>query len=181
MRVIAGKYKGRKLLTLKNNDIRPTTDRIKEDIFNILYPYLRESIFLDLFSGSGSIGIEAVSRGAREVIMVDNNRESLKLMKSNADKVGIGSEIQIINGSAEKYLFKTDKKFDIIFLDPPYAFENKVGLLEIINEKKLLDEEGILVIEHDKSEKMPEDIGELRKKRTKTYSLTQLDFYTKGE
>lgn len=179
MRVIAGKYRGRSLLSPKNKDVRPTTDRIKEDLFNIIMPYLYQANFLDLFAGSGSIGIEAVSRGANNVIMVDNSIESVRLIKENLKKINVTEDIRVLNQEALKYLFKTSEKFDIIFLDPPYAFRETENLIKIINDNEILKDNGIIIVEHDKVEELPEEIEDFYKNKSKKYSLTQLDFYLK--
>lgn len=178
MRVIAGKYKGKILNTPKDNDIRPTTDRIKEDIFNILMPYIPDCLFWDMFSGTGGMGIEAVSRGANKAVLTDNSFKSIDLIKSNIKKVGVSeNEVSVIKSSAEKYLFKNKEKFDIIFADPPYNYENIFKLIELVAESEVLLEHGVFVLEHDKKIAFPDKIGLLNKIKTKKYSLTQIDFF----
>lgn len=177
MRVIAGKYRGKNLIAPKDNSIRPTTDRIKEDLFNILMPYIPESLFWDMFSGSGSVGIEAVSRGAKSALLTDNSIKSINLIKANVEKVGIKDEIIIRKTSVEKYIFENKEKFDIIFADPPYKYEGLKDLIRLIDKSDILNDDGVFILEHDKNIEFADEMCNLQKFKTKTYSLTQLDFF----
>ncbi len=151
MRVISGKFKGRKLASPKDERVRPTTDRIKETLFNILLSKKSDiSMVLDLFGGSGAVGIEAISRGADKCIFIDKDSESVKLIKENLNHVGASEEeYEIYNVDFSFALKKLKgKKFDFIFADPPYAngFENKI--IELIEKYSVLTDDGVLVIEH---------------------------------
>ena len=146
MRVIGGKYRGKKLIPPKNNDIRPTTDKAKESLFNMLQSYIFESEFLDLFSGSGAVSIEAISRGAKRVTMIEKSRASINTINSNEKQ-----KTDVKNMDVISFLQTTDKIFDIIFADPPYAYENINQIIQIVSTRKLLKDEGIMIIETDKN------------------------------
>jgi len=148
MRVIAGKYKGRTLFSPKDMSVRPTTDRIKENIFNLLQGKMAGAKFLDLFGGSGAMSVEALSRGASEAVTVDNARESVALIKRNFAKVGIGREGRILECS---YLGALERlhgeRFDVVFLDPPYREGLYREVLAALAEGDFLSEEGVVVAE----------------------------------
>ena len=149
MRVIAGKYKGRQLFSPKDQSVRPTTDRIKENVFNLLQGRVAGASFLDLFGGSGAMTVEALSRGAVKAVTVDASRESVDLIKRNFRKMGIGSEAQIVEveyGVALKRL--AGQKFDIIYLDPPYKAGVEKDVLDKIAEGNFLTDGGVVVLEH---------------------------------
>ena len=180
MRVISGKVRGLKLDTPKNNDVRPTTDRVKESLFNIINSYVRDSNILDLFAGTGSLGIECLSRGAAECIFVDSSKESIKIINSNIKRARVEEESIVLNMDFKEALRNTklkDKEFDIIFMDPPYYENMFTDALNIISDKKLLSEEGIIVVEHDTKDDFPEKVGQLYKSRDKKYGNTTLTFY----
>ena len=118
MCIISGKYKGKKLNGFNIEGTRPTMDRVKESLFGMIQTYIPDSIVLDLFAGSGALGLEAVSNGAKECYLIDNNIEAIKTIKENSQN--FEEQLNIIHIDYKKFLKTTDKKFDIIFLDPPY-------------------------------------------------------------
>ena len=147
-------YKGKKLKSPKNKFIRPTSDRVKEAVFNILGSKVPDSLFLDLFAGTGSMGIEALSRGASRAVFVDNNNSSLKIIRENLEMTKLLNKSEIINDSCLNCVNKLKhkyEKFDIIYMDPPYNMENIIRLLEIVTNQGLLDREGVLLLEHSKN------------------------------
>ena len=149
MRVIAGKYKGRTLFSPKDETVRPTTDRIKENIFNLIQFRVAGARFLDLFGGSGAMSIEALSRGAARVVTVDSSRESVALIKRNFMKVGVGKEGQVVDKDyAAALSMLRGEIFDLIFLDPPYRASYYEDILEKISENGILAEEGSVIFEH---------------------------------
>lgn len=160
MRVIAGTFKKTNLYSPKDNMIRPTTDRTKEALFSIIGSRIYDSKFLDLFSGTGSIAIEAVSRGASSVTSVDSSRESIELIKANQEKVK--TEFSVVFMDVEKYIEKTMNVFDIIFLDPPYEMKNVDVIIEKIFEKKLTN---YLILEFPKGFKLIDNQLIIREKR----------------
>lgn len=155
MRVIGGKYKGKKLIPPKNDDIRPTTDKARESLFNMLQYYIYESSFLDLFSGSAAVSIEAISRGAKHVTLVEKSRESIKTINANLNLIADEkSKAELINNDVINFLQTTKAKFDIIFADPPYDYEKTNQIIDIISTRKLLEDDGIMIIETDKNENL---------------------------
>lgn len=153
MRIISGKYKGRVLKGYTLKGTRPTMDRVKESLFATINEYVNNSVCLDLFAGSGALGIEALSMGAREVIFVDKEYIACKTIKSNLDLLNVNTNTTVLNMDYLKALDKFyPKKFDIIFLDPPYKTDYLEKALEKIEELKLLN--GIVVLESDDLNKL---------------------------
>ncbi len=153
MRVISGKYRGSKLFSPDDNRVRPTTDRVKESIFNILCnkATVENANVLDLFAGSGALGIETLSRGARHVTFIDKDKDSVKLVLANLTKINADSAcFDVYNVEYEFALKKlSGKKFDIVFVDPPYALKIEKKVIDLILKYELLNENGIIVVEHD--------------------------------
>ena len=147
MRIISGKYKGKKLNGFNIEGTRPTMDRVKESLFGMIQTYIPDSIVLDLFAGSGALGLEAVSNGAKECYLIDNNIEAIKTIKENSQN--FEEQLNIIHIDYKKFLKTTDKKFDIIFLDPPYKEKQLDTSLRIIEERGLLNENGIVICEYE--------------------------------
>ena len=145
MRVIAGLAKGHQLFAPEGEDTRPTLDRVKESVFSILYPYLKDAVVLDLFAGTGGLGIEALSRGASYADFVDNGKKAYDCIIRNLRKTRLEERAKVHFTAFEKYLKVTDKKYDIVFLDPPYnkGIEDKV--FEDIS--RVLNENSIVVLE----------------------------------
>ena len=156
MRVISGKYKGRKLFSPNGDRVRPTTDRIKESIFNILVSkdVLGDAFVLDLFCGTGSLGIEALSRGPERAVFVDIDLESLELTKKNLQHIKAGNdEFETYHADYKLAIRKLEGKvFDVIFLDPPYAKDNYLDCLDLIIQSQILSKNGIIVFEHAPSQ-----------------------------
>ncbi len=159
MRITAGKFKNKQIKTIDSDLIRPTLSKIRESLFNVLQNEIEGAIFLDLFAGSGIVGIEAASRGASEVIFIEKNPKHYNLLKENLSvtefehKVFLGDSVNII----EKF---EEKSFDIIFSDPPYKTDLNNKILEIISRKKLLKENGWLVLECNKTEDFTDNINQ---------------------
>ncbi len=170
MRVIAGKHRGRVLCEFKGDAVRPTSDRAREALFNILQCEIRGAEFLDLFCGSGAVGIEAISRGAKGVTFVDKSAESIKITKKNLDAVG--ETARIITSDAIDFADRTDEKFDIIFLDPPYKFDVTEILVKL---PRLLAADGVIVYEHGDDKKISNEELELQKSRR--YGIAIFDFF----
>lgn len=162
MRIISGKAKGTKLYTLEGENTRPTLDRVKESLFNIIQSEIQDSIFLDLFAGSGAIGLEAFSRGAKEVILCDKEEKAVKIIKKNIEKVHSDETVKIYQMDFEKLLKNNIKKtVDIVYIDPPYKTEYASKAVKIILENDLLNEESIIIIETDENERIIKEIKEL--------------------
>jgi 16S rRNA (guanine966-N2)-methyltransferase len=183
-RVISGKYRGIHLETLKGDLTRPTTDKVKEALFSIIQNKIPDAIFLDLFSGSGQIGIEAISRGAEEVFLVEQNPKAISVMRANIEKTRITSGISVIKTDVFRALSDLSvagKKFDIIFMDPPYAeaiaFVRRVG--KLISDNGLLNQGGIFVCEHSACDNIDENVMNLTFSRRCKYGTTMLTFYNR--
>lgn len=149
MRVIAGKARSMPLRTVKGMDVRPTTDRTKETLFNILQPWIPGCRFLDLYAGSGSIGIEALSRGAREAVFVEKDRKTQELILENLEFTKLLDGATLIRGDVNTVLgrFEGKEPFDIIFMDPPFNHELEKETLTILSGLDILDEDGLIVVE----------------------------------
>ena len=177
MRIIAGDFKGRRLYTPKDNRIRPTTDKVKESIFSMIAPYLEDAIVVDLFSGTGNLGLEALSRGAKRCYFGDKSRESMELTKQNVRYCRQEENSVTILGEFEYVLKKIPEKADIIFLDPPY----KKGLIgscfEMISDLSLLSDEGIIVAEHGEKEPLADELFGLIKIKEKIYGTIAISIY----
>ncbi|MDI6765559.1 MAG: 16S rRNA (guanine(966)-N(2))-methyltransferase RsmD [Bacteroidota bacterium] len=158
MRIITGKFKGRTLTPIQIQGIRPATDRVKSTIFNMLQNRLnlKDADVLDLFAGSGNLGFEALSRGAKQVVFVDDSNEVLDIVEKNAKQLNCLTDCSIIQRDAEAYIEKTYQTFDLIFADPPYAYERTAEIPRLIFERGLLKSNGYLIIEHSKHTKFIE-------------------------
>jgi len=152
MRVIAGSARRLNLVTVPGNDTRPTTDRVKETLFNILQPDLAGCRFLDLFAGSGAIGIEALSRGAAEAVFVENNRKAQACIKTNLQTTRLYSQARVLECDALTALTRLErdeKPFDVIFMDPPYDKGLEEQVLMSLKDSSLVNEDTMLVVEAD--------------------------------
>ena len=183
MRIIAGEAKGRRLCTPKGFGVRPTTDRVKEAIFSMISPYIQESIILDLFSGTGSLGLEALSRGAKKGYFVDKSRKSIKLTQENIQHMGFQSQSEIRLSDAVRAIedfVSLGIMFDIVFMDPPYGKGLVLPCMKAINKGKILNRDAIIVIEHDETEKI-EIIDHYRILKEKKYGNTFISVYIMKE
>lgn len=163
MRVISGNLRGTKLYTLEGLDTRPTLDRVKESLFNIINNCISGSIFLDLFAGSGSIGIEAASRGANKVIMCEKSKDAAQIINKNIEKTRLNETIKLYNMDFEKCIKNELKtKFDLIYLDPPYKTDYAFKAAKLLLEKKLINDETILIVETDNEQIIEKQFAELK-------------------
>ena len=179
MRIIGGKYKSRVLAEFPGTDVRPTGDRVKESLFNILSLKIGGARVLDLFCGSGALGLECLSRGAKEAVFNDFSSESIRLLEKNMKALGVvkGAEGKVYTLDFSVCLDGLKGGFDLIFLDPPYRFEYGVPALEKIARRGLLNENGIAVYERDKH--FEERIDGLEKYDERRYGRTYLTFFRK--
>lgn len=176
MRVISGSKRGKRLIGFEGDKIRPTTDRVKESIFNIISPYVPSAVTLDLFGGTGALSCEALSRGAKRAVIVDNSRKSLDIIEKNINSLDFQDRCSIIRADAFEYLDAAGERFDIIFLDPPYNKGFIEPTLKKIAEKRILTDGGIIMLESDSSD-MHEEIGELLIDRQRKYGRTYITIY----
>lgn len=145
MRVVSGKYKGRKLKEFNLNTTKPTLDKVKEAIFDMIQFDVVNSVVLDLFSGTGALGIEAISRGAKKTYLIDNNIQAIKIIKENLK--GITEDYILLNQNAIEFLNSTDEKFDIVLLDPPYQTDLGLKAIEILINENKLNEDATIIFE----------------------------------
>ncbi|HEY8203659.1 MAG TPA: 16S rRNA (guanine(966)-N(2))-methyltransferase RsmD [Pyrinomonadaceae bacterium] len=182
MRIIAGKFRGRKLKSPPSAQTRPTSDRLRETLFNILAPRIEKARFLDLCAGTGAVGIEALSRGAAHVIFVDQSRKMCALIDLNVSTLGIDrSEIGIVTVEAVDFVRKrkpTGQPFDLIFYDPPYGGDYE-RVLKFMGEPagQLLADDGLVVVEHAKKKELQPEFGALRRYRVLKQGDSVLSFY----
>jgi len=150
MRVISGKYKGLKLKGFDINGTRPTMDRVKESLFGMIFPHLEDAVILDLFAGSGSLGIEALSNGAKKVYFVDNSHIPIITIKENLKN--IKEDYEILNMNYSKALDILKEKFDIVFLDPPYDKNLITPSIQKLIENDLLNDGALIICEYEKED-----------------------------
>ena len=181
MRVIAGKYRSRVLKKPGKLRLRPTSDALRETLFNVLGPAVEDSLFIDLFAGTGAIGVEAISRGAREVILVESHAAATRLIRQNLESLGIREGAEIIEADAMRGLEKLAARHlaaDFIFLDPPYENGEDYGrVLEFLDSSHLLAPSGIVVAEHRESTELPQRFTRLECSRILEQGDAALSFY----
>ncbi|MCR5088434.1 MAG: 16S rRNA (guanine(966)-N(2))-methyltransferase RsmD [Oscillospiraceae bacterium] len=176
MRVITGSAGGRKLKSPKGEAVRPTTDHVKQAMFNILQFDLEGRKVLDLFAGTGQLGIEALSRGAREAVFTDRSRESVRLVKENLKSCGLSG--RVLESDAVSFLSRGER-FDIIFIDPPYDAGLYEAVLKQINQVDNLNDGGIIICEARAGTLFPELQPPYRRLREKRYGTVEICLYTK--
>ncbi len=179
MRVITGSARGKKLKTLDGLDVRPTSEKVKESIFSIIQFELEGAKFLDLFAGSGQMGIEALSRGAEMCVFVDSSRESQGIIKENLQNTGLFQKSRVVAMDSLAFLERTTDVFDIAFLDPPYNKGFLQKALPKIVEK--IKSHGIIICEHEKNDILPDEVGDFKVYRTYSYGRISLTTYRKKE
>ncbi|MDZ5470675.1 16S rRNA (guanine(966)-N(2))-methyltransferase RsmD [Bacillus sp. 31A1R] len=181
MRVVSGDLKGKSLKAVPGNTTRPTTDKVKEAMFNIIGPYFNGGIGLDLFAGSGGLGIEALSRGADKVIFVDRDGKAIQTIKENIKTCGLEEKTEVYRNDADraiKAILKRELVLDYIFLDPPYKKQQLLNLLTLIDKEKLLSENGVIVCEHSSEVELPNEIGSFFMKKYEKYGIIAISIYT---
>jgi len=184
MRVVSGSCKGKGLKAVPGNSTRPTTDKVKEAMFNMIGPYFDGGIGLDLFAGSGGLGIEALSRGLDKMIFVDRDGKAIQTIRDNIHSCGFDDQVEIYRNDAEraiKALTKRDLLLDYIFLDPPYKKQQLHKLLEFFDEQNILDKEGVIVCEHGSEILLPEVVGKFVKTKYEKYGIIAVSIYLIGE
>lgn len=181
-RIITGSARGKKM-KVPGKGTRPMTDRAKSGLFSIIDSIIPKSIILDLYAGTGALGIECLSRGAKKVIFVDRSKEAVDCIQDNLNSCGVESLAKIFKASVSRFLIDYDKfntgieKFDIIFFTPPYSDFKENVLKETA---AILSNDGIIITEHSKNRKIADRIGNLEKIDTRKYGKTMLSFYKKA-
>ena len=185
MRIVAGKYRSRILKSLKGNALRPTSDRLRETLFNVLGSNVAGSRFLDVFAGTGAVGIEAISRGATQVVFIENHASAATLIRRNLDSLEIQNGAQILLFDALRGLEKlaarhkpTDPPFDFVFVDPPYAEKEQYDrVLGFLGAASFLSEGSLVIAEHRRSHELPQRIGRLMQTRILRQGGAALSFF----
>jgi len=182
MRIIAGTFRSRILKSLKGQALRPTSDWLRETLFNVLGPAVSDSHFLDLYAGTGAVGIEALSRGAVETVFVENHLAAVKLIQENLVLLKVDSGAQVISADASQALAKLSSRarpqFDFVFLDPPYAAEREYELtLDFLAASPLISTDSIVIAEHRKAFALAETFGSLQRYRVLKQGDAALSFY----
>ncbi len=180
MRVISGLCKGRPLKAVPGVGTRPTTDKVKESIFNIIGPFFEGGQGLDLYAGSGGLGVEALSRGIDQMIFVDQSYKAIEVVQQNLKSCHFEEKAEVYRNEAKRALkavAKREMKFSVIFLDPPYAKQRLKDELIFISENDLLSNQGVIVVEHDASVKLNQMIGSLTCYRQEKYGDTAISIY----
>ncbi len=177
MRVITGTAKGRKLDTLSGTDVRPTTDMVKEAVFSAIQFDIEGRAFLDLFAGSGQMGIEALSRGAERATFIDANPDAILVIKSNLAKTGFTDKSQVFRSDYHSFIASTNDRFDIAFIDPPYRLELlEKALRSVIG---IMKPHGIIICEHPLDVMVPEALEGFSLERQRKYSKIIISIYRK--
>lgn len=179
MRVISGKARGIMLKTPKGEDTRPTADRVKEALFSIIQFDLPGAKVLDLFGGTGQLGIEAISRGAKSAVFVDARDDACRLIKENLKRTGMESDATVIRCDYQQYLNRCKEKFDIIILDPPYAEKFLENALNTITEIDILQSGGIIIAERPLGKDLPYAFSGFTRSKDYKYGQVLLTLYRK--
>ena len=184
MRIIAGRARGRKLLPPDTMETRPTLDRVKESMFSIIQNHIPDSVVVDVFAGTGSLGLEAASRGAKEVYLIDKSNTTFPILKKNVENLKFEDfcfPLNLDSYEALKMLNKKGKVFDIIFIDPPYCKEMIPKAIEIIKENNLLNKGGIIVTKIDSIEEIYQGYKEIQLVKNKKYGNPTVGIYNNEE
>ncbi|KIL50359.1 rRNA methyltransferase [Jeotgalibacillus alimentarius] len=180
MRIISGDKRGIQLQAVPGTNTRPTTDKVKESIFNMIGPYFDGGAGLDLFAGSGNLGLEALSRGLDHMIFVDKDRKAFQTIKDNITKCSYENQSEVYRNDAERALkavAKRSMRFKLIFLDPPYKYKQIDTYLAFISEHQMLSDDGVIMCEHDSSTNTPEVNGDLIRVKHEIYGTTGVSIY----
>lgn len=180
VRIIAGQARGRKLKAPKGMDTRPTSGRVKEAIFNVLSPQIATSKVLDVFAGTGAMGIEALSRGAEKAVFIEKRRDAWLTVKENLQATGLGAYAEVYKGDFSVVLPRLDDKFDIIFIDPPYNQGFVQPAIALIATKRLLSPMGVIVLETDAKHKEIIEAEGLKLVKESVYGDTAVLYYEQG-
>jgi 16S rRNA (guanine966-N2)-methyltransferase len=180
MRVVSGNFKGRQLKAVPGVTTRPTTDKVKEAIFNMVGPYFEGGSALDLFAGSGGLGIEALSRGIEQCIFVDREPKAIQTIHKNLEICQTAEQSEVYRNDADralKAIIKRGLEFHLIFLDPPYKQQKLKTLINTISENGLLHKNGFIVTEHGSDVILPEEVGQFIRLKHETYGMSSITIF----
>jgi 16S rRNA (guanine966-N2)-methyltransferase len=174
MRVIAGEFRSRKLKSVPGLETRPTPDRLREALFNVLAPNIEGAVFLDAYAGTGAVGIEALSRGASRCVFVEKNRAAVEVIRENLATLGLATRAEVFTGKVATVLERVTA--DIVFLDPPYESQKEYDTaLTALGKSQC----GLVIVQHSSRRALPEEFGNLRRYRVLTQGDNSLSFYRK--
>ncbi len=182
MKVVSGISRGRRLKGSKAG-IRPTSGKVKEALFDIIGERVKGAIFLDLYAGTGAIGIEALSRGGEKAVFVESEPSLRRVIRENVSSLGLGEKADVVGQDAGRFLnyaMKKAERFDIIFLDPPYHTGEMDRIIKILSKGDVLNKGGVVVAEHFKKKSLPEEVGRLRLLKEYRYGDTMLTLFIQG-
>lgn len=179
MRVITGSARGRKLQALEGRDVRPTTDKVKESVFSIIQFQIQGRVFLDLFAGSGQMGIEALSRGAKKAYLVDQSLKSIRVIEQNVKTTGFEDSAIIARQDAQGFLVSSRENFDIAYLDPPFEKGIINDVLPLVSAK--MNKGGVILCESAEAETLPEEAGNFKLDRTYRYGKIKVSLFRHKE
>ncbi|HEL0024113.1 16S rRNA (guanine(966)-N(2))-methyltransferase RsmD [Streptococcus equi subsp. zooepidemicus] len=179
MRIVSGEFGGRPLKTLEGKTTRPTSDKVRGAIFNMIGPYFKGGRVLDLFAGSGGLSIEAISRGMSEAVLVERDRKAQAIIQANIKMTKASQQFTLLKMDAERALDHLSGQFDVVFLDPPYAKEAIVANIEALAERGLLSDDVMIVCETDRSVALPEEIAWLGIWKEKQYGISKVTVYVR--
>lgn len=180
MRIISGKYKGHQLVSFSADHIRPTTDRVKESLFNMIQGSMEGARVLDLFSGTGNLGLEALSRGAQSVLFVEKNRKSIDILEKNIAKLKVDEPYQILQKDVLKFLQSYQgEPFDLIFADPPFTEAMAHDVMLAADESRVFHPETLMMIESARREKILDDYPHLNRYDVREFGDKFLSFFHK--
>ncbi|MFQ5598746.1 MAG: 16S rRNA (guanine(966)-N(2))-methyltransferase RsmD [Nitrospiria bacterium] len=180
MRIIGGRLKGRKLHAPAGRGLRPTADKVREALFDILSERIVGTSFLDLYAGTGAVGIEALSRGAKTADFVEQNKTHLRYLRTNLHACGLNNHVSVYAGSVSDFLKRMKHAYQLLFFDPPYGSREIEKWLPRLRQGDMILRGGTLIIEHDVKRSLPQDSKELRFVKTYRYGETALSFYGKS-
>lgn len=180
MRIVAGSLGSRKIKSLKTNQSRPTSEKIRSAIFDHLGSSFSEGSFLDLFSGTGAMSFEAISRGFDFAVLVEKDRKAFGIIKENIKDLNLEDSTKVLNMDAKRFLKTNHEKFDLIFMDPPYNYDEIEQLLVEIDKLEILREKGYCIVETDKNVNLADNLSTLHKYQLKKYGNTLIHYYIKG-
>ena len=184
LRIISGSLKGRSLKTLNGNNTRPTADRVKESLFNIIHSRLPGSTVLDLFAGTGNLGLEAISRGSNIAVFVEKDRKALAVLRDNCKALGCTENTVVMPMDvlrAIKCLQDKGFVFDIVFMDPPYDRDFELPVIMALSESRIVRGDGIIIVEHMTTDDQPDTAGDFTRFDTRRYGNTSISFYRKEQ
>lgn len=179
MRVVAGQFGGRPLKTLAGQTTRPTTDKVKGAMFNMIGPYFEGGRVLDLYAGSGSLAIEAISRGMAEAVLVEKDRQAQAIIQENIKMTKSEGQFRLLSMADQQALSQLTGQFDLVLLDPPYAKEQIVAVITELEERGLLSQEVMIVCETDKQVVLPEEVSNFGIWKQKVYGISQVTVYVR--